>query len=179
MKFLKTLILPIALLLTACSNYNSQTKLGDRHLKDSEHHIKDSPIITWHDSTILNTGWYYILENENDFKRQLEKTTDTFYIDPKPIVVAKNFTSFEIYESNAGGQKYVGLIMRLDKTGTESWSVATKRAIGKELAFILDNRLIHVAKVNSQITTGVTALNRDDYSKAELENIKTIIESEK
>ena len=94
-------------------------------------------------------------------------------------MTAKNFTTFEIYESNAGGQKYIGLTMRLDQTGTENWSVATEKSIGKQLAFILDNRLLQVAKVNAQITAGVTALNRGDYSRAELENFKTIIESEK
>jgi preprotein translocase subunit SecD len=156
-----------------------QAKVGDRLLEDPEHHIKDSPNITKHDSTILYTGWYYIVDTDNGFKRQLDKSTDTFFIDPKPIVVAKNFTTFEIYESDAGGQKYIGLSMRLDEDGTEKWSDATEKAIGKQLAFILDNRLLQVAKVNAQITAGVTALNRGDYSRAELENIKTIIESEK
>ena len=179
MKFITTLFLSFIFLLTACSGNNSQAKVGDRLLEDPEHHIKDSPNITKHDSTILYTGWYYIVDTDNGFKRQLDKSTDTFFIDPKPIVVAKNFTTFEIYESNAGGQKYIGLTMRLDEAGTENWSVATEKAIGKQLALILDNRLLHVAKVNSQITAGVTALNRGDYSRAELENFKTIIESER
>jgi preprotein translocase subunit SecD len=174
-----TLFLSFIFLLTGCSDNYSQAKLGDRLVEVSEHHIKNSPNFTKHDSTILFTGWYYIVDNNNGFKRQLEKSTDTFYIDPKVIVVAKNFTTLEIYESNAVGQKYVGLLMRLDKMGTQKWSVATEKAIGKKLAFILDNRLLHVAKVNSQITAGVATLNRDDYSKAELEKIKIIIESEK
>jgi hypothetical protein len=179
MKYMMTLFLSFMFLLTACSDNNSQAQVGDRLLEDPEHHIKDSPNITKHDSTILYTGWYYIVDTDNGFKRQLDKSTDTFFIDPKPIVVAKNFTTFEIYESNAGGQKYIGLTMRLDEQGTENWSVATEKAIGKQLAFILDNKLLYIAKVNSQITAGVTALNRGDYSKAELENFKTIIESEK
>ena len=69
--------------------------------------------------------------------------------------------------------------MRLGKEGTENWSYATQKAIMKKLAFILDNRLLQVATVNSQITGGITALNRRDYSRQELENFKIIIESEK
>jgi preprotein translocase subunit SecD len=179
MKYMMTLFLSFMFLLTACSDNNSQAQVSDRLLEDPEHNIKDNPNVTKHDSTILYTGWYYIVDTDNGFKRQLDKSTDTFFIDPKPIVVAKNFTTFEIYESNAGGQKYIGLTMRLDEQGTENWSVATEKAIGKQLAFILDNKLLYIAKVNSQITAGVTALNRGDYSKAELENFKTIIESEK
>lgn len=174
-----TLFLSFMLLLTACSDSSSKANVGDRLLEDPEHHIKDSPNITKHDSTILYTGWYYIVDTDNSFKRQLDKSTDTFFIDPKPIVVAKNFTTFEIYESNTGGKKYIEMTMRLDETGTENWSVATEKATGQQLAFILDNRLLQVAKVNAQITAGVTALNRGDYSRAELENFKTIIESEK
>ncbi len=174
-----TLFLSIFLILTSCSNSDSQTITSDRLLEDPEHHIKDNPDITKHDSTILYTGWYYIVDTDNGFKRQLDKSNDTFFIDPKPIVTAKNFTTFEIYESNAGGENYIGMIMRLDKTGTEKWSIATEKATGKQLAFILDNRLLQVANVNGQITAGVTALNRGDYSRAELKNFKKIIKSEK
>lgn len=119
------------------------------------------------------------MNNDEGVKMQLDKSTDTFWVDPKPIVVAKNFTRFDIYENNADGQKYTSLTMRLNEAGTESWSVATGNAVGKQLAFILDNRLLYVALVNAQITSGITALNRGDYSRAELENIKTIMESEK
>ncbi len=94
-------------------------------------------------------------------------------------MTAKNFTTFEIYENNIGGKKQIGMTMRLDEVGTEKWSIATEKAIGKQLAFILDNRLLQVAKVNAQITAGVTALNRGDYSRAELEDFKTLIEHEK
>ena len=69
--------------------------------------------------------------------------------------------------------------MRLDKEGTQHRSYATQKAIMNKLAFILDNRLLQVATVNSQITSGVTALNRGDYSKQELENFKTTIETER
>lgn len=179
MKFMTTLFISLIFLLTSCADNSSQKKIGDRLLEDPEHHIKDSPDITNHDSTILYTGWYYVVDSDNGFKHQLDKSTDTFFIDPNPSVTAKNFTTFEIYESNTGGQKHVGLTMRLDQTGTENWSIATEKSIGKQLAFILDNQLLYVAKVNAQITAGVTALNRGDYSKAELENFKTIIESEK
>ena len=69
--------------------------------------------------------------------------------------------------------------MRLDKEGTENWSYATQKAIMKKLAFVLDNELLQVATVKSQITGGVTVLNRGDYSRQELENFKTVIESER
>jgi preprotein translocase subunit SecD len=182
MNNMMTLLFSLVFVLTSCAD-NSLTERkqnsGDRLLEDPEHHIKDSPDILKHDSTILYTGWYYVVDSSNSYKRQLDKSEEAYYLDPKPIVTAKNFTKFEIYESNFKDKKYLGLTMRLDKEGTESWSNATLRAQGSRLAFILDNRLLQVAMVNSQITGGVTALNRGDYSRQELENFKTIIESEK
>jgi preprotein translocase subunit SecD len=165
-------------LIAACSN-SGQPKYNNRLLNDPEHHIKDSPEITKYDSTILYSGWYYINETETGFKRQLDKSADTYLIDPKPIVTAKNISTFKLYESNTDKQTYWGLIMQLDKEGAENWSIATRKAIGKQLAFILDNRLLYVAKVNAQISNGMTSLNRGNYTKQELENFKTILESEK
>jgi preprotein translocase subunit SecD len=122
-----------------------------------------------------------VVDTLTAYKRQLDKSGETYFLDPKPIVTAKNVSSFEIYESSYNDKKYLGLTMLLDKEGTENWSFATRKAVitGMRLAFILDNRLLQVAKVNSQITGGVTALNRGDYSRQELENFKTLIESEK
>ena len=133
-----------------------------------------------HDSSTLYTGWYYVLaDTTKGYKSQLDKSNEIYFLDSHPIVTAKHFTTFKIYEGNSGGQKYFGLTMRLDKEGTKYWSIATYKSIGLQLVFVLDNRLLQVAKVNSQITEGVTALNRGDYTKQELESFKTIIESEK
>ena len=172
------------LLLTSCGDNKSNEQkqsIGDRLLEDPEHHIKDSPDILKHDSTVLYTGWYYVVDTSNGYKRQLDKKDEIYYIDPKPIVTAKNVTTFKLYESSYMGKTHWEMAILLDKEGTENWSYATRKAeiMGLKLAFIIDNRLLQVSKVNSQITGGVTALTRDDYSKQELENFKSVIESEK
>ena len=178
MRFMVQLFFSLIFLLTACTENNSQNKVSVRLLEDPEHHINDSQEITKHDSTILYTGWYYIIDTNNGYKRILDKSTETYYLDRNPIVTAKNFTKLEIYETK-GEKKYFGLSIRFDEEGTERWSLATEKSIGKKLAFILDNRLLYVPEVNSQITGGMSAINRGDYSKDELENFKNIIESEK
>lgn len=127
------------------------------------------------DST-LKTGWYYIIDTDNGYKRQLDQDTTFYFINPTPIITAKNITILEIYKANYGE---MGLSMKLDDSGTKFWSEATYRTIGKQLAFIFDNKLLHVPKVNSQITGGITALNRGIYLIQELETIKAAIEKEK
>lgn len=176
MKRLATFILILSSILTSCSSYNSHVKISH----NTTPHLTDT---VKYDSTYLHTGWYYLADIDNGFGRELDKSTDTFHIAPKPIVTAKNFTTLEIYASNLDltGEKYIGLRMQLDNEGTENWSIATKKAIGRHLAFILNNQLLYVTKVSTQITFGVTALNRGGsvYSKEELEKFKDIIESQK
>ncbi len=125
------------------------------------------------DST-LQTGWYYIIDTDNEFKRQLDKDTMFYFIDPTPIITAKNIKAFEIYESNYGD---IGLSMQLDGNGTIAWSAATNKATGIQLAFIVDNKLMQTAKVNSQNTGGITALNRNVYTRQELKEIQKLIEN--
>jgi len=164
-----------------CSNDDGSGQNARIPIPCPEHHIKDSSDILKFDSAILYTGWYYVGDSLNGYKRQLDRSDETYYIDPKPIVTAKNFKRLEIYESGLPGKKYLGLGMRLDKKGTESWAHATDRSYKThiKLAFILDNRLLYVAQAETEITGGVTALNRGIYTREELENFKTIIQSEK
>lgn len=128
--------------------------------------------------SILVTGWYYIIDTENGFKRQLDKSDETYYIDPRPIVIKDNFSKTEIYETDFKGAytDYVGLTIRLDETGSDSWAIATERAINKRLALIINNKLVNAPQVNAQITSGLTALNRVEYSKMEIEKFKNLID---
>jgi len=125
---------------------------------------------------VLETGWYYLVDTANGYKRQLDKTSEYYFLNPIPIAKSKDFTTLEIYKSTHGDD--YGLTMRLNDTGTKAWSEATGKSVGNKLAFILDDKLLFTAVVNSQIDFGVTALNRGDISKEELERIKAIIENE-
>ena len=69
--------------------------------------------------------------------------------------------------------------MQLDKQGNKEWSIAIGKSIWKHLAFILNDKLIFTPKVNVQIDFGMTALNRGDLTKEELEEIKKQIETKK
>jgi preprotein translocase subunit SecD len=125
------------------------------------------------DST-LATGWYYIIETDNGFKRQLDKATEFYFIDPKPIVTKENFKNLEIFETDFGGayEDYIGLKIMLDKFGTERWAEATEKSIGGRLALIIDGKLVNAPNVNAQITSGMTSLNRTEYSRKELEDFE-------
>ena len=124
------------------------------------------------DSTYLPTGWYYVLEDSSGVERVLDRSTEKYWLRAKPIITGDHIVEFKTYHSKSGD---VGLSMQLDKDGINAWSWATGRAIGGELAFVVNNRLLYVAKVNSEITNGMTALNRGIYDEEELKAIEVEI----
>ena len=58
------------------------------------------PLLTRHQEKkpvrILKTGWYYISEPKNEYQRQLDRSKETYYIDPNPIVTANHFKDIEM-----------------------------------------------------------------------------------
>lgn len=162
------LFLSLIFFLTSCSNNNRTMRLPN--------YYKEVINISIKDTTFLSTGWYYIENVDTVFQRQLDKSDKIYYINPLPIVNAKNITTVKIYK---GKDSKLGLVMRLDKEGTEKWRIATEQSIGGRLAFILDNQLLYVPIVNSPIWGGTTALNRGGDTKEELKRIKKIIQKEK
>ena len=173
------LVLLLVLLTSSADNNSANQKNGDRLLQNPENHIKDRPDILRPDSTILYTGWYYVVDTPNGYKRQLLKSDEVYFLDPKPIMTAKNVKASEIHENWLNNKQYFWLTMQLDKEGTENWSYATRVAITKRLAFIIDNRLLQVVTVESQMTDGIAVLARADFSRQEVEDFKTILENEK
>ena len=131
------------------------------------------------DSTTLCTGWYYVVDSSNNYKRQLYKSNEVYFLNPKPIVTAKNVKASEINENWLDNKQYFWLTMRLDKEGAENWRYATRASIMKKLAFIIDNRLLQVVTVNSEMTNGVAVFARDGFSRKEVEEFKAILETEK
>jgi hypothetical protein len=127
------------------------------------------------DSTLL-TGWYAVVDTDSGFIRPLEKSQETYALNPRPVLTAEDIIKLEVSKNNYGSNM---LIMWFGERGTELWSEATQAAIGKNLAFVLNDKLLYLALVNSQITAGVSALIRDDYSPNELNEIKNAIKLNK
>ncbi|GAP43361.1 hypothetical protein TBC1_111514 [Lentimicrobium saccharophilum] len=125
--------------------------------------------------SILVSGWYYIIETNNGFKRQLDKSDEFYFVDPRPILVKDHFDKIELFETDFKGQypDYIGLEIRINKEYVNLWATATEKSIGKRLGLIIDNKLVNAPQVNARIEGGMTALNRSVYSKEELKKFKT------
>jgi len=127
------------------------------------------------DSTLM-TGWYYISDIDSGFVRQLDKMDEFYTINPFPIVTVEDMTAISV-EKNNWDDMY--LLIKLGVEGTELWSTATRDAIGGKLALIVNDKLLCTSQVHSEITVGISALGRMDYSAEEYEKIKQAIENNK
>ena len=108
----------------------------------------------------------------------MDKSAKTYFINPKPILTVKNFKYMQISEGIIQGQKQAELTIEFNSQGADIWSEATKKSIGKQLAFIVNNQLLYVPEITAQINSGGALLNRNVYSGAELKKFKAIIENE-
>jgi membrane protease YdiL (CAAX protease family) len=173
-RFMKSVyfFIPIALLstvifFTVCKNQdekvNNGMSLEDCFQKNIE-------------SATLMTGWYYVSETDSGFVRQMDKTDVYYKINPFPIVTVEDMTAFSIQENNDGSTY---LLMKFGTRGTESWREATRKTIGKNLAFIVNDKLLYTPYVNMEIPNGNSALHRNDYSKEEFEKIEQAIKDNK
>lgn len=128
------------------------------------------------DTLTLVTGWYYVVEPGQGVKRILDGDTLAYWLNPAPIVTAKQIATFELYKSNFDNSWV--LAMKLDGPGAEGWKTATGNSIGGRLAFVVKNKLLSTPQVNAEISGGLTALNRGTYSKGQLKAIMKAIQAE-
>ena len=165
MKYLAIILTALCLLVaTVISNEarkSNQAKVVDIELIYRQN-LQDS---------ILATGWYFILENENGFKRQLEKTDEWYFIDPKPILLKEHFAVIEIQKTNYRGkyEDYEYIAMQVYDQFKGIWADATEKSLGNRLGLVINNKLVSNPMVNARIEGGWSNLSNRNYNRVELE----------
>jgi hypothetical protein len=175
----------LLILLFLAFSYHFQDGIKEQIGIHSKEYIKVSPDILKSDDT-LYTGWYFINDNSG-YRRKLDKTQDSYYINPTPIVIAKNFKKVNIFHE----KDCYALLIWLDDEGAEALHSAKQKPDTKKLAFLIDNRLVSVQLANDpqfaqvekeadpRIYGQVLAFPCKSVPLEELKNYKIIIESEK
>lgn len=154
--------------IVSCDEQKKSEKAEQADLEQVyELNVKDS---------VLATGWYYIVDYDNGFKRQLDKTDEFYFVDPKPIVVKGHFSQVKVHKPRPESQydKYPRLTIKISKKYSDLWAEATEKSIGKRLGFVIDDMLIYAPWVNMRIEGGKSSITRDSID--ELENFKRLIE---
>ncbi len=137
----------LSLILLGCSLTKNKT---------NDHTIKSSGY--------LETGYYFLSRNSDQYQRQLSGTLKNYYLNPIPIITVDNFTNVSAIKNEWG---YYYIRIDLNDSGGQKWSEGTGKAIGDSLAIVINNELIQVVRVNAQITAPITAINRENLTKSE------------
>lgn len=111
-------------------------------------------------------GWYHILSKQKDS------------IAKEPIVTVKDFVSLRLDSDGNGTYVIVG---QISKHKLKKWADETEKAIGKQIAFVLDDTVITNPQVNARIESGVFQISsphgydlKNIYNKIRKEKIDSI-----
>lgn len=117
----------------------------------------------------LADGWYEVSPKENNFLRVDKKLADTYYLNPKPIILSENFFTATEKQTNDGAE---GLLVYFDDVGIKAWAEATDKNTRSYLVFILDNEILTAQYVISKINDGASAFWKKDCTDSQWERIK-------
>ena len=116
--------------------------------------------------THYENGWYHILSQQKDS------------IAKESIVTVKDFVSLRMDSDENGTCVIVG---QISKHKLKKWAKETEKAIGKHIAFVLDDTVITNPKVNARIENGVFQISlphgydlKNIYNKIRKEKIDSI-----
>lgn len=128
----------------------------------------------------LDTGFYYVSEQETEFERVLDKSDELYYLNPEKIIGVDNFQDYMRIDFFTKDKNEIPeLLIQLDSLGAIKWEAATRKALKHKLAFILNDNLIYVPTILSPISGGRISIWREEYDKNDLELIITKIRENK
>jgi len=123
--------------------------------------------------SFLPTGIYPISESKTSIEKYFEKDEDTYFIVSKPIIAVERFDSVKV---NKIDDDLYGLQVTLDETGKKELADASTNAVGVKWAFIVNNYLWAVARVNTPITEGELVMSGGHFTQNYLEDIASQIQ---
>jgi len=162
----KVTILFLILLSISCNVSNSGMSIEEFEIKQAQIEKQNK------DSKTLYDGWYHQSEDINDFLRINELSTDSFFLDPKPIVLIENFIRGEGMTTYAGNDGYT---VYFDEPATVEWSEATKKFQSERLVFIMDDKVVSAPIIASQVSAGICVFWNESTSKEYLKKIKELL----
>ena len=128
----------------------------------------------------LKTGWYIVTDSIQGIPKEtnINSKKELIYIDTIAKLTSKDIELFYL-SPDSRDKNILNLIMYFDKKGTKKWALLTKQSIHKDLAFIINNKVLMTPTVHSQITSGVSVLWGNNYTPEEMIAIKELLQLQK
>lgn len=132
-----------------------------------------------HDEEAIETGFYFIDDEETDIKLKYAYRNQSYFVKPSPILKTSDFERIELREETWPGLKWThSLTIWLNDEGRDKWEKATTKAMKErsEIAFVLEDEIVTVLGVHMPMTNGVASIFGENLSKEALITIKEKLE---
>lgn len=126
---------------------------------------------------VLETGWYHVVDSAMGIKKELGSDT-SYYLDPEPVITSQNFASMSV-KNPIPDMDWWEVVVQLDDAGREAFKATTAKSIKRDLAFVVDDELFSVVRIQATIPNGILSLSRRSFTKSEAESLKAKIEAGK
>lgn len=123
----------------------------------------------------LKTGWYHVVDSSMGIEKELESDT-SYYLDPEPVITSHNFASM-VVKKPIPDMDWWELVVQLDDAGKEAFKTTTAKSIKRDLAFIVDDELFSVVRIQATIPNGILSLSKRSFTKTDAEILKAKIEA--
>jgi hypothetical protein len=127
------------------------------------------------DAKKLQTGWYVVVDSSK-FKRVHTRKSSSHFLDWVPLCIVGDFTAENIYANKQGSFE---MSFTLSEYALKAWKSSCYEDIGMKVAFVLNDQLIDIVKVDKEVKNGLIVLKENAYTEEELKAIKHAIEKEK
>ncbi len=132
--------------------------------------------------TELDSGWYFITEQETESKLvQNRFTGEDIFINNNPIIKASESSTIAIENQNWGGQDYIIIQLIFEGDAKEKWANATERMsrTNEKAAFIYKDQVISTVYAFLRMDNGYAAVSNKNFTKELLNKIVADLKREK
>lgn len=182
MTYLNSLTFLASLILLSCTEQKSSepTTHMEEVAKPVAYWINDSlgkPLI---DTTYMMTGFYLLAANDEPGVKMRKSHSDEIYaIDPTPLASVKNLRNVRIDRLQDDDNTYISLCLTMDEQGTQDLKNGLKNSLDKDIAVVIANRLLYVARNKMATSNGTMCVSMQSYSEDEIEAMRKAVEEKR
>jgi preprotein translocase subunit SecD len=111
----------------------------------------------------IDTGLYLVASadscSEQNNKNTIVFISDTLCLEQNPIITVKDIESFKTETSNLDGNEMYVLNIKLKEAATLEFKKITGENVGKEIAMVINNKVVLAAVVRDPITSGTLTIS--------------------
>ena len=130
---------------------------------------------TWINGTQTLADGYYKADKStftNLLVIDYQDSDDSYFVNPELKISIDKLKNVSIKE-NYNGNKFIALTFESDYH--DEWAEITASQIGQYLVLIVNNKLVQGSQVNTEIPNGMSAINRDDLTESQLNELLNLI----